>query len=98
MGDWRESEFKSDWANVLQSKERKPLIYRDQAELTKPYSDDNDPVHMSVHNDSVVMIILTSEAKTFKAWILFKSVTHVPIGSLQIVSLYSQIAVKRSEL
>lgn len=37
---------------------------------------------MSAHNGLVVQTILTSEAKTFKAWMLFKSVTYVLLGSL----------------
>lgn len=37
---------------------------------------------MSAQNGLVVQIILTFETKTFKAWMLFKPVTYVLIGSL----------------
>lgn len=37
---------------------------------------------MSAHKGLVVQIILTSEAKTFKAWMLLKLVTYVLVGSL----------------
>lgn len=84
-GNWRDLDFKNDQTTVLQNKGNKKipsLIYRNQVEFIKPHCDNNDLVHMSAHNGLVVQIILTSEAKTFKAWMLFKSVTYVLIGSL----------------
>lgn len=84
--NWKDLDFKR--VTKLKSYKTKKnhhissLIYRNQAEFIKLHCANNDPIHMSAHNGLVVQIILTSEAKTFKAWMLFKSVTYVLTGSL----------------